>query len=324
MTEPLAKILVVDDIPANRLLAGKILAGEFEVDSVKSGEEALDFFTRKIPDLVLLDIYMEGIDGFELLEKMRAVPQTADIPVVFLTADDDHEVETRGFKAGAVDFITKPFIATVLQQRVRRIVELFRLRHQLQQEVERQTAKTQRLSIQIVQSLVNTIEARGKNINGHSERVAKLAVDIAHGLHLSDDAQDTIFYMGLLHNIGKIAVPDEIVSKEDDLTEAELEIVQQSTVIGANIMRDVTEMPTLWQGAKYHEEHYDGTGYPDGLKGKAIPIGARILAAACDWDRMLEEKKLSPAQARERLQAGSGTLYDPEVVATMLALLPRD
>ena len=324
MTEPLAKILVVDDIPANRLLAGKILAGEFEVDSVKSGEEALDFFTRKIPDLVLLDIYMEGIDGFEVLEKMRAVPQTADIPVVFLTADDDHEVETRGFKAGAVDFITKPFIATVLQQRVRRIVELFRLRHQLQQEVERQTARTQRLSIQIVQSLVNTIEARGKNINGHSERVAKLAVDIAHGLHLSDDAQDTIFYMGLLHNIGKIAVPDEIVSKEDDLTEAELEIVQQSTVIGANILRDVTEMRDIWKGAKYHRENYDGSGYPEGLCGKAIPEEARIIAVACQCDWLERQGRMSQEEIFAQLISEKGRRFDPVIVDAMIRVVTTD
>ncbi len=321
MTEPLAKILVVDDILANRKLAGKILAGEFEVDAVKSGEEALDFFTRKLPDLVLLDIYMEGMDGFEVLEKMKAQPETMDIPVIFLTADDDHEVETRGFKAGAVDFITKPFIAAILQQRVRRVVELFRLRHQLQQEVTAKTQKIQSLSMQIVQALVNTIEARGQSMNGHSLRVAKMAVEIAHRMRLTDDEQDVVFYMGLLHNIGMVAIPDEILQKEGPLTEAEQEILQQSTVIGGNILKDVTELPTLWQGAKYHEEHYDGSGYPDGLKGREIPLGARIIAAACAWDRLVSEEKLSNQHVRERLAEASGILFDPRVVDTLQQIL---
>src|SRR5574344_1985585 len=193
-----ARILVVDDVLANRKLAGKILAEEFEVDSVKSGEEALDFFTRKIPDLVLLDIHMEGIDGFEVLERMKAVPDTAQIPVIFLTADDDHEAETKGFRLGALDFITKPFIATIMRQRVRRTVELSHLRKQRRAEVAAQTQRIQQISLQLIQVLANTIEARDKGMKGHSSRVADYAWQIAQRLGTPAEQREDIYYMGLL------------------------------------------------------------------------------------------------------------------------------
>lgn len=325
MAESLASVLVVDDIMANRKLAGKILADEFVVDSVKSGEEALDFLSKKIPDLVLLDIYMEGIDGFETMEKIKAAPSTANIPVIFLTADDDHEVELRGFQAGTVDFITKPFIPSIMLQRVRRAVELHHLQQNLSQEVSRQTKRIHRLSLQLVQVLVNTIEARDKRLDGHSERVADYAWEIANRMGKSAEQKENIYYTGLLHNIGHIGIPDEILNKQGSLTEAEEEIVQQGTVLGANILKDVTELPDLWQGAKYHKEKYDGTGYPDGLKGTAIPEAARILAVACSYDLLTSgEKQLSQQEVRTRMSAGRGTEFDPVVLDVMLDMIDDD
>ena len=325
MAENMASVLVVDDILANRRIAGKILADEFVVDTVKSGEEALDFFTKKIPDLVLLDIYMEGIDGFEVLEAMRKNPATANIPVIFLTADDDHEVETRGFKSGAVDFITKPFIPAIMLERVRRVIEHYRLRDNLRKEVARQTERIQRLSLQLTQVLVNTIEKRNQSIKGHSARVADYAWEIAHRLGKPMEEQENIYYMGLLHAIGKIGVPDAIINKEDALTEAEEEIMQQTTVLGGEILKDVTELPNIWQGAKYHKENYDGSGYPDGLKGKAIPEAARIIAVACGYDVLTSKAKhLSQAEVRSQLEAESGRKYDPELAGIMLEIMDED
>ena len=325
MGEVLAKILVVDDILANRKIAGKILSGEFEVDSVKSGEEALDFFTKKIPDLVLLDIHMDGIDGFEVLERMKASAATANIPVIFLTADDEHEVETQGFKAGAMDFITKPFIAAIMLQRVRRTIELCHLRNELQAEVKRQTQRIERLSLQLTQVLVNTIEARDRSMNGHSMRVADYAWAIAHRLGAPAEQKENIYYMGLLHNIGKIAIPDEILNKEGSLTGAEEEIVQQSTVIGADILKDVTELPKIWEGAKFYRERYDGSGYPNGLKGKEIPESARIIAMACAYDDLTSKRKnLTQQQVKDALEAERGKRFDPAVVDAMLQLITED
>ena len=321
MVGTLANVLVVDDILANRKLAGKILCNEFAVDTVKSGEEALDFFTRKIPDLVLLDIYMEGIDGFEVLEKMLAVPATAGIPVIFLTADDDPEVETKGLKAGAVDFITKPFIAAIMLQRVRRAIELSHLQHQLQQEVEQKTQRIQKLSLQLIQVLVNTLEARDKKLNGHSRRVADLAWEIARRMGKPQQEKESMYYMGLLHNIGKIAIPDEVLNKKDKLTGTEQEIVQQSVVIGADILKNVTELPDLWQVVRSYKENYDGSGYPDGLRGRDIAEGARIVGAACAYDTLhAPRKNLSQAEIMQALTRMRGTRLDPEVVDILLKM----
>ena len=320
-----ARILVVDDVLANRKLAGKILAEEYEVDSVKSGEEALDFFTRKIPELVLLDIHMEGIDGFEVLERMKAVPETAQIPVIFLTADDDHEVEMEGFRLGAMDFITKPFIATIMRQRIRRTVELNRLRKQLRAEVAAQTRQIQQISLQLIHVLVNTIEARDKGMKGHASRVADYAWMIARQLGAPTEQRESIYYMGLLHNIGRIAIPDEILNKKGTLNEADREVVEQSTVIGGEILKSVTELPHLWEGAKYHHEKYDGTGYPDGLKGDEIPKAARIIAMACCYDSLKSaEGNLSKEQRKAAVEAERGKRFDPEIVDAMLKLIEEE
>lgn len=320
-----ARILVVDDVLANRKLAGKILAGEYEVDSVKSGEEALDFFTRKIPNLVLLDIHMEGIDGFEVLERMKAVPETAQIPVIFLTADDDHEVETQGFRMGALDFITKPFIATVMLQRVRRTVELSRLRKHLRAEVAEQTQRIQQISLQLIHVLVNTIEARDKSMKGHASRVADYAWMIAQRLGTPAEQREGIYYTGLLHNIGRIAIPDELLNKKGKLNGVDREVLEQSTVIGGEILKSVTELPHLWEGAKYHHEKYDGTGYPDGLKGEAIPKTARIIAMACSYDSLKSgDENLSKEQLKAAVEAERGKRFDPEIVDVMLQLIDEE
>lgn len=317
----MTSILMVDDILANRKIAGKILAGHFIVDTVKSGEEALDFFTKKIPDLVLLDIHMEGIDGFEVLRRMKDYPATAEIPVIFLTADDDHEVEADGFKAGVVDFITKPFIPAIMLQRVQRAMSLSLLSRNLQREVEKQTERVHRLSLQLIQVLVNTIEARDRRLNGHSVRVANYAWEIARRLGLPKEQQEMIFYAGMLHNIGKIGIPDNLVNKKEHMTAAEWEVVQQATIIGGDILKDVTELPDLWKGARYYKENYDGTGYPDGLKGKAIPEIARIIAVACAYDTMKEIHAMIPMEIHQSLEKGRGTKFDPDILDIVYAMM---
>ena len=321
MAEELAKVLVVDDHMMNRQLAGNILADMFQVTSVKSGEAALDYFTKELPDMVLLDIHMPGIDGFEVLARMMANPVTENIPVIFLTADDDHKVEMRGFAAGAVDFITKPFNPAIMQERVKRCIELSRLRQNLRREVDKQTARTQLLSLQLVQVLVNTIEARDKKTTGHSERVANYSWEIANRLGWPEDRREAVYYMALLHDIGRIAVPDAIIAKKGELTPEEQEVIQQTTVIGANILRDVTEMRDIWKGAKYHKENYDGSGYPDGLKGSDIPAEARIIAVACAYDEWLVQEGLPPKTLKEKLAAASDAKFDPLMVDVMLRLI---
>lgn len=321
MRENKASVLVVDDIAANRKLAGRILADEFAVDSVSSGEEAVDFLTRNIPDLVLLDIYMDGIDGFEVLAQMQAHMATAEVPVIFLTADDDHEVEIRGLKAGAEDFITKPFIPAIMQERVRRTIELSHLRKDLKKEAAKQSERLSRLSLQVVQVVVKTLDMRNARIKGHSRRVADYAWKIADRMGKPQPEKEEIYYMGMLHEIGRIVIPDRILQKKGMLTEKEEEIVQQATITGAEMLKDVTELPDMWKGARYYRENYDGTGYPDGLQGEAIPEPARIIAAAGMYDLLVKAEGLPAAEIRQRIAAASGRRLDPVIAEVLLSML---
>ena len=324
MNHKIPNILVVDDVSVNRKLAGGILAGEFLVDTVKSGREALDFFTKKLPDLVLLDIYMEGMDGFEVFAKMQKTSETAKIPVIFLTADSNSSIEIRGFKAGAVDFITKPFVPDIMRERVRRVIELSRLRNHLQEEVERGLQKIEHLSLQTIRIIVSMLEMRCQ-FNHHSPQVADYAWKIANHLGKSPEKKAEIYYMGLLHNIGMLGIPDEILQKSsENCTEAEQEIISQGIITGANLLKEVTELPELWMGVKYHRENYDGSGYPEGLCGKAIPEEARIIAVACQCDWLERQGRMSQEEIFAQLISEKGRRFDPVIVDAMIRVVTTD
>lgn len=321
------RILVVDDILANRKLASKILVNDYAVDTVRSGEEAIDYLTKQLPDLVLLDIRMEGMDGFETLSKLRGHRATHDLPVIFLTADDEHETEAKGFREGAMDFIVKPFVPVVMKARVARAIELANLRRELRTEVQRQTEKHDRLSLQTIKTLVEAIEWRSHTRKGHSRRVADYAWQIAEQMGELEGERERIYYMGLLHDVGRISIPDTVLHKEDEheLTDEDKEIVHQATVIGSDILKNITELPDIWKGAHCYKERYDGTGYPDKLKGEDIPMEGRIIAAACVYDKLTSKRRnLTQQQVRDCLEKLSGTRLDPKIVQAMLEMMDED
>ena len=265
-------ILVVDDDLMNLRIAEKMLEEQFHVECVKSGKEALEFLEKEIPNLILLDLHMPEMDGFAVMEHIRAEERYQDIPVIFLTADNDRDTEVKGFREGALDFITKPFIADIMISRVNRILELSRLQKDLQREVEKQTRKAEerrqkveRLSSQIIQTLAGTIDAKDKYTKGHSSRVAEYSVKIARKMGKSEKELEDIYYMGLLHDIGKIGIPDGIINKTSKLTDEEYEFIKSHPMIGAEILENISEMPENGTGARWHHERYDGKGYPDKL-----------------------------------------------------------
>ena len=319
------RILVVDDILANRRLASKILVDTYTVDTVKSGEEAIDYLTKQQPDLVLLDIKMEGIDGFETLTKIRQHKATADLPVIFLTADDDHETETKGFKAGAMDFIVKPFVPVVMKARVARAIELSDLRKKLKADARMESERREKLSLQTIKAMTEIIEWRSQTAKGHSQRSAEYSWQIAEHMGVDSKEREKIYYMALLHDVGKLALPDDILKQGGPSTPAQQEIVQQSIMIGSNILKGITELPEIWEGAYYYKENYDGTGFPQHLKGKDIPMEVRIITAGCVYDKMTcKESGLSQAEARQEMEARSGTRLDPQVVKAVLELMDAD
>ena len=329
------RILIVDDNQMNLLLARKILSGEYIVDVVSSAKAALVFLEETIPDMILLDLHMPELDGFQFLEIVKADDRLKDIPIICLTADDDHDSELRCFELGALDFITKPFIAEIMRRRVERILELSRLQHDLQMEVEKKTIKLhkhskklERMTDQVMLALAGTIDAKDKYTNGHSVRVAQYSKLIAEKLSMSKQEQDDIYRMGLLHDIGKIGVPDEIINKTSRLTDEEYAVIKTHPIIGAEILSNMSELPDIAIGAKYHHERYDGRGYPEGLAGEDIPLVARIIGVADAYDAMTSNRSyrdVLPQQiVRNEIIKGKGTQFDPVFAEVMLKIIDDD
>ena len=329
-------ILVVDDDATNLRMANQILAAEkMRVSSAKSGEQALEFLKGNRPDLILLDVHMTGIDGFETIARIKAEPSTAEIPIILLTADDDRETETKALRAGAMDFIKKPFIPDVLILRVTHTVELTRLQKNLTEEVEKKTAETiaerdrvERMIMQVVKTLSGAIDAKDSYTNGHSLRVAEYSRKIARRAGYTDADLMKIYMMALLHDIGKIGIPDTIINKPGKLSAEEFAVIKRHPSIGAKILENITEFPDIATGAHWHHERYDGKGYPDGLAGENIPEQARIIAVADCYDALTSRRSyrdmLSQKAVREKIEKDKGLQFDPRFADIMLSMIDED
>lgn len=329
-------ILVVDDDVSNLKMASRILVAEnMRVSCLKSGEDAIKFLQENRPDIILLDVHMPGMDGFETIAALRGNKETGDIPVIFLTADDDSDTERRGLEAGAMDFIKKPFVPEVLLLRVRHTIDLIRLQTDLSSEVEKKTQevtaqheKLERISMQIVTALSGAIDAKDTYTNGHSTRVAEYSREIARRAGFSDEEQNDIYMMGLLHDVGKIGIPDAIINKPAELSDEEYSIIMNHPVMGARILKNITEFPKLITGARWHHERYDGKGYPDGISGKDIPAEARIIAVADAYDAMSSRRSyrdvLPQGQVRTEMEKGKGTQFDPVFAQIMIDMIDED
>lgn len=329
-------ILVVDDDTSNLKMASYILGRvQMRVSCLKSGEDAVQFLTENRPDLILLDIHMPGMDGFQTIQAIRENETAADIPVIFLTADDDSNTERRGLEAGAVDFIKKPFVPEVLLLRVRHTIDLNRLQADLEHEVLKKTQeiaaqheKLERMSMQIVKALSGAVDAKDTYTNGHSLRVAEYSKEIARRAGFSEEMQDDIYMMGLLHDVGKIGVPDAIINKPARLTEEEFTVIKTHPVMGAGILKNIKDFPKLITGARWHHERYDGKGYPDGIAGEEIPLEARIIAIADAYDAMSSRRSyhdiLSQDIVRSEIEKGKGTQFDPVMAEIALRMIDDD
>ena len=323
-------VVVVDDDITNLKIAGTILSKhQMHVTALKSGTALLDFVRTNKPDLILLDIKMPGLDGFETMEKLKT--QTADgeeIPVIFLTADANKESETRALQLGGMDFIRKPFIPEVLVLRVRHTIDLVRLQRDLASEVERKTEENSALSLHVVQTLAEAIDAKDEYTNGHSVRVASYAREIARRYGYPKAKLDEIYMMGLLHDVGKIGVPDAVINKATRLTPDEYELVKKHSELGERILEKIREMPDLSVAARWHHERYDGKGYPDGLSGEDIPEEARIICLADIYDAMTSKRSYSTprsqADARSEIERCSGSQFDPVIAKHLLDMIDED
>lgn len=321
-------VLIVDDDKLNLMTAHKILEPYFTVTSLETGADALEYVNHHFVDLILLDIHMPQMDGFQVIEILKANENTKHIPVIFLTADSDSDAELSGFKAGAMDFIRKPFVPDIMLERINRVLELDKLQQYLQKEVQRNSSKVEKLSLQTMMTLAQAIDAKDTYTKGHSTRVAIYAKKIARKLGMSATDQDTIYFTGLLHDIGKIGVPDTIINKPGKLTDEEFAMVKRHPEIGYDILKNIAEIPNIEASARWHHERMDGKGYPDGLMGEQIPKFVRIISVADSYDAMSSKRSYREMLPQDyiinELEKGKGTQFDPEVAEAMIQLIKED
>ncbi len=317
----MSTVLIVDDEFAGRQTLESVLEGEgYELHMAENGMQALEQARKHLPDVILLDIMMPGMTGFEVCQRIRNDPQLAEIPIIVLTALDDRNSMLEALKAGADDFISKPFDRFELRARLLGITRLNRY-HKLIEE----RAKLREANNQILEAYEATIEGwsraldlRDKETEGHSQRVTALTVQLAKRFGLHDEQLAHIRRGALLHDIGKLAVPDAILHKPDKLSEDEWELMRKHPQFAYDMLQKVEYLRPALEIPLCHHEKWDGTGYPRGLKGEEIPIGARLFAVVDVWDALRSDRPYRPAwtkeKAHEYIRNESGKHFDPQVV----------
>jgi putative two-component system response regulator len=291
-TRPTGRILVVDDEPANRDVLSRLMTRlGYEVLTTADGEAALATVARDRPDLILLDVTMSGIDGFEVCRRLKADTATRLIPVVLVTTLTESEDRVRGIEAGADDFISKPPVTSELEARVRSLIRLKRYTDELD------SAES------VILSLGLTIEARDPYTKGHCQRLATYALALGRRIGLDDDELVALNRAAFLHDVGKIAIPDAVLLKAERLTADERALMQQHTVIGDRLCSELRLLENVRPIVRHHHERPDGTGYPDRLEGDDIPLLARLLSVVDVFDALTTERPYKPALPAARAVA---------------------
>jgi len=352
MTDPLdftdrATILAVDDTPDNLALVSGVLKDLYKVQVANSGERALKLLASgNRPDLVLLDIMMPGMDGYEVCRRLKADPKTRDIPIIFLTAKSTVEDEQMGFELGAADYITKPFSPPIMLARIKTQLLIKSandfLRDQsafLEGEVARRTAENeaiQELTISVLSSLASLADMRENVAGNHIRRTKRYVRAIAEhlGSHprfagdLRPEQIDLMYKAAPLYDIGKVAIPDRICLKTTPLTPEEFEVMKSHTTLGCNAIEQAEgniagPKPFLKYAkemALSHEERWDGSGYPQGLSGDDIPVSARLMAIADAYDVLMYKPGIPHEEAIEVIKEGRGTQFDPDITDAFVAI----
>ncbi|MCA1988256.1 MAG: two-component system response regulator [Desulfarculus sp.] len=342
-------VLVVDDTEANLDILVEALGDSYDVAVAVDGESALEAVEESPPDIILLDIMMPGIDGYEVCRRLKADPRHAKIPVIFLTAMTEVENKTRGFQMGAVDYVTKPFEILEVQARVKTHLSLMLASRELQMQNEileikvaertRELALTQEVTIH---SLATLCETRDNETGGHILRTQRYVKHLAEKLaeqpkfrpRLDPTTIQHLFKCAPLHDIGKVGVPDAILLKPGKLTAQEFEIMRTHCEIGFQALEKsealfgATSQPSFLAHAKdiaySHHEKFDGSGYPRRLSGEEIPLSGRIMAIADVYDALISKRVYKPAfphhQAVEIIRQANGSHFDPDLVAAFLAI----
>ena len=341
-------VLLVDDTAENLHLLNGLLKDHYKTRIANNGERALKAAAQDPkPDLILLDIMMPGMDGFEVCRRLKADPATASVPVIFLTAKAQVEDEEMGFSVGCVDYITKPISPPIVLARVRTHLTLKAasdfMRDKsdyLESEVAKRTREVQTVQDVTIMAMASLAETRDNETGNHIRRtqlyVKALAKQLQshpkYGPHLDDRTIEMLHKSAPLHDIGKVGIPDAILMKAGKHTPQEFEVMKTHTTLGRDAILEAEKLidaPSTFlrfarEIAHYHQEKWDGSGYPEGLAGEAIPLSARLMALADVYDALISKRVYKPSyshdEAVEMIRQGSGTHFDPAMVEAFLGI----
>jgi putative two-component system response regulator len=340
-------VLIVDDTPENLTVMNGLLKDAYRTKVANGGERALKVAAESPPDLVLLDIMMPGMDGYEVCRRLRADPATKDVPVIFLTAKTEVEDEQKGFDVGALDYITKPVSPPILLARVKTQLALKAaadfLRDKnayLETEVQKRTREVKVIQDVTIMAMASLAETRDNETGNHLRRTQNYVRTLARWLqvhpkyaaHLDDGTIEMLYKSAPLHDIGKVGIPDAILLKPGKLTPEEFEIMKTHTTLGRDAIVEAERLidaPSTFlrlarEIAHYHQEKWDGSGYPEGLAGESIPVPARLMAVADVYDALISRRVYKPPFDHEKsvaiIQEGRGKHFDPDIVDAFFQL----
>lgn len=326
-----SSILIVDDTPANIDLLRGLLSSRYSLKVATSGPLALKLARSALPDLILLDVMMPDMNGYEVCAKLKQDEATQHIPVIFVTAESDQQAETRGFRLGAADYVTKPISAPILLARIKTHLALYDQRRHLEGLVKERTAELQasnrdleKTRFAIITQLGRAAEYRDNETGMHIVRVGHFSKMLGLSAGLSESRADLLLHASMMHDVGKIGIPDHVLLKPGKLTSEEFEVIKTHPAIGAEIIgkHDADLLVMAREVAISHHEKWDGSGYPFGLKGEDIPIVGRIVAITDVFDALTTCRPYKQPWPVEKafglIRDGSGKHFDPTLAQLFL------
>jgi putative two-component system response regulator len=307
-------VMVVDDDPRSRkLIEAYLFPQNYNLVTAADGTEALEKLKDNSVDLIVLDVMLPGISGYEVCKKVKSDSDLRLIPIIMMTSLDGKEDKIKGIQAGTDDFLTKPIDPQEITARVKSLLRVRHLNEQLE-KVEN-----------ILFTLAKALEAKDPYTEGHSERVTDFAIKLAREIGLSKESQELLDKAGKMHDIGKVGVPETILNKPGPLTKEEFNYIKKHAVLSEKICDPLRSMREILGIIRHHHENFNGKGYPDGLQGDSIPLEARILSIADAYDAMSSDrpyrKKLSKQEVVKRLKEGAGSQWDPKLVDIFVKIL---
>ena len=322
-------VLIVDDTVENLDILTEILKDEYNIKVAINGAMALKVAEKTLPDIILLDIMMPDMDGYEVCSKLKNNPLTTKIPIIFVTAKNQELDEIRGFALGAVDYITKPISSVITKIRIRTHLALSDTKKNLEIEIKEKTKELYETRLEIIHKLSKAAEYRDDATGRHIERVSTYSYIIGKEYGLDESECETLLNAAPMHDIGKIGIPDYILKKPSKLSPEEFDVIKKHPIIGSEIIGNTDN--NLLRVAKIialeHHEKWNGQGYPKGLVGKDINLYARIATVADVFDSLLSKRPYKdswlPDKTIEWIKNQSGEHFDPKVVDAFFRALPQ-